>query len=156
MPLKLSDTAVMALRTLDPAAPLDDLDWLDEAIGDARVVAIGETAHGIREFYQLRHRLVRYLVERRRFDTYAMESGFVEGWRVNDWVHGGDDELSQVGHRHYLPDGVSHSDAQPSGMDARTQSQRRTTGQLLWSRSTGLVCVIAAGHRRGDRLPAPG
>ena len=95
-PLKLSNAAVMPLRSLDPAAPLDDLEWLDEAIGDARVVAIGETAHGTKEFYQLRHRLLRYLVERHGFDAYAMESGFVEGWRVNDWVHGGDDELSQV------------------------------------------------------------
>jgi erythromycin esterase len=86
----------MALRTLDPAAPLDDLEWLDEAIGDARVVAIGESAHGIREFYQLRHRLLRYLVERHGFDAYGMESGFVEGWRVNNWVHGGDDELSEL------------------------------------------------------------
>jgi len=25
-----------------------------------------------------------------------MESGFVEGWRVNDWVHGGGDELSEL------------------------------------------------------------
>jgi len=95
-PLKLSNAAVLPLRTLDPATPLDDLEWLDEAIGDARVVAIGETAHGIREFYQLRHRLLRYLVERHGFDSYAMESGFVEGWAVNEWVHGGGDELSQV------------------------------------------------------------
>jgi Erythromycin esterase len=95
-PLKLSNAAVMPLRSLDPAAPLDDLEWLDEAIGDARVVAIGESAHGTKEFYQLRHRLLRYLVERHGFDAYAMESGFVEGWGVNDWVHGGGDELSQV------------------------------------------------------------
>jgi erythromycin esterase len=94
--LELTDAAVMALRTLDPAAPLDDLEWLDEAIGDARVVAIGESAHGIREFYQLRHRFMRYLVERHGFDAYAMESGFVEGWGVNDWVHGGDDDLSRL------------------------------------------------------------
>ena len=95
-PLKLSDAAVIELPTLDPAAPLDAQDWLDEAIGDARVVAIGETAHGIREFYQLRHRLLRYLVERHGFEAYAMESGFVEGWAVNDWVHGGGGELGQV------------------------------------------------------------
>jgi erythromycin esterase len=61
------------------------------------VVAIGESAHGTKEFYQLRHRLLRYLVERHGFDAYAMESGFVEGWGANDWVHNGDDdELSQV------------------------------------------------------------
>jgi erythromycin esterase len=32
---------------VDPAGPLDDLHWLDQAIGDSRVVAIGESAHYI-------------------------------------------------------------------------------------------------------------
>jgi hypothetical protein len=41
----LTDEAVIPLSTLDPAAPLDDLGWLDRVVGDARVVAIGESAH---------------------------------------------------------------------------------------------------------------
>jgi erythromycin esterase len=76
------------LRTLDPAAPLDDLAWLDDVIGTARVVAIGESAHYNREFLQLRHRVLRYLVERHGFGAYAMESGFVEGRLVADWLRG--------------------------------------------------------------------
>lgn len=93
---RLSDAAVRPLRTLDPAEPLDDLDWLDEAIGDARVVAIGESAHYNRESLLLRHRLLRHLVERHGFGAYALESGFVEGWRVDDWVRGGGGELGPV------------------------------------------------------------
>lgn len=91
------------LRTLDPAGPTDDLAWLDETVGDARVtvgdarvVAIGESAHYNRESYQLRHRLLRYLVERHGFGAYAMESGFVEGWLVDDWVRGGANQLGEV------------------------------------------------------------
>ncbi|WP_433221165.1 erythromycin esterase family protein [Microtetraspora malaysiensis] len=93
---RLGDEAVIPLRTLDPAGPLDDLEWLDEAIGDARVVAIGESAHYNREFYELRHRLLRYLAERHGFSAYAMETGFVEGRLVDDWVRGGDSQLGQV------------------------------------------------------------
>ncbi|GII94041.1 erythromycin esterase family protein [Sinosporangium siamense] len=93
---RLSDEAVIPLRTLDPAAPLDDLGWLDEAIGNARVVAIGESAHYNREFYQLRHRLLRYLAERHGFSAYAMETGFAEGWQADAWVRGGDAPLGQV------------------------------------------------------------
>ncbi|MGH2887976.1 MAG: erythromycin esterase family protein, partial [Solirubrobacteraceae bacterium] len=77
---RLSGEAVRPLATLDPDAPLDDLDWLGEAVGDARVVAIGESAHYSREFLLLRHRLLRYLVERHGFGAYALESGFPEGW----------------------------------------------------------------------------
>lgn len=86
---RLSGQAVRPLRTLDPDGPQEDLAWLDEAIGDARVVAIGENAHYNRESYQLRHRLMRYLVERHGFGCYATESGFVEGWLTDDWVRGG-------------------------------------------------------------------
>jgi len=95
VPVRLSAAAVIPLRTLDPAAPLDDLEWLDRAIGDARVVAIGESSHYHHEFFQLRHRLLRYLVERHGFSAYAMESGFVEGSLVDGWVRGGD-ELGAV------------------------------------------------------------
>jgi erythromycin esterase len=95
-PGRLSDAAVRPLRTLDPTAPPDDLEWLDQAIGDARVVAIGESAHYNRESLQLRHRLLRYLVERHGFSAYALESGFVEGWQVDDWLRGGDGELGPV------------------------------------------------------------
>ena len=90
------DCAVIPLRTLDPTQPLDDHAWLDKAIGDARVVAIGESAHYNREFYELRHRLLRYLVERHGFSAYAMETGFVEGWLTDDWVRGGDGQLGHV------------------------------------------------------------
>lgn len=93
-PIRLSDEAVIPLPTLDPTGPLDDLEWLDQAIGDARVVAIGESAHYNRECYRLRHRLLRYLVERHGFSAYAMESGFVEGWLTDNWVRGSEDNAS--------------------------------------------------------------
>jgi erythromycin esterase len=92
----LSAAAVHPLL-LEPAGPLDDLAWLDRTIGDARVVAIGESSHYNHEFLALRHRLVRHLVQRHGFTTYAMESGFPEGRRVDSWVRDGDpDELAAV------------------------------------------------------------
>jgi erythromycin esterase len=93
---KLSDEAVIPLATLDPTAPLDDLGWLDRVVGDARVVAIGESSHYNREFLQLRHRLTRYLVERHSFGAVAMETGFVEGWLIDGWIRGGSGDLEHV------------------------------------------------------------
>ncbi len=89
-PARLSSAAVIPLSTLDPSEPADDLAWLDAAIGDARVVAIGESAHYNHEFLQLRHRMTRYLVQRHGFSAYAMESGFTEAWLVDSWVRGGE------------------------------------------------------------------
>ena len=93
---KLSKHAVRPIRTLDPDGPLDDLEWLDNVVGKARVVALGESSHYIAENIQLRHRLTRYLVERHGFGAYAMETGFTEGWLVHDWVRTGEGSLSQA------------------------------------------------------------
>jgi erythromycin esterase len=94
--MKLSDEAVIPLSTLDPAAPLDDLGWLDRVVGDARVVAIGESSHYNHEFLRLRHRLIRHLVEREGFGAVAMETGFVEGWLIDGWIGGGTGDLAHV------------------------------------------------------------
>jgi erythromycin esterase len=82
--------------TLDPRAPLDDLEPLRELIGAARVVAVGESAHYVREYHHLRHRLARFLVERMGFTSLAMESGFTEGLVVDRWIHGGEGDPAEV------------------------------------------------------------
>ncbi|OLR91315.1 erythromycin esterase family protein [Actinokineospora bangkokensis] len=92
----ITSAAVHPLATVDPDAPLDDLTWLDEVVEGARVVGIGEGAHYTREFLLLRHRVLRYLVSRHGFTAFAMESGFTEGWRVNQWVHGGPGDLDDL------------------------------------------------------------
>jgi erythromycin esterase len=84
------------LGTTDPPAPLDDLEPLVEILRDARVVAIGESAHHVREYYLWRHRLLRFLAERCGFTVFAMESGFSEGLAVDDWVRGGPGDLDEL------------------------------------------------------------
>lgn len=68
--------------------PGDDVAAIDAVVGDARLVAIGENNHGIREFGELRRRLVRHLVRERGFGVVALESGFAEGALVDAWVQG--------------------------------------------------------------------
>jgi erythromycin esterase len=86
----------IAADSLDPQAPLDDLEPLREVIGDARVVAIGESAHYVREFYLLRHRLLRFLVERLGFTVYALEAPFTEAHAIDAWIQGGPGTVEEV------------------------------------------------------------
>ena len=85
-----------ALSTVDPSAELDDLEPLLDVVAGARVVAVGEANHCVREFGLLRHRVIRLLVERAGFDVVAWESGFPESWRVAEWVAGGAGDLDRV------------------------------------------------------------
>ncbi|MEU5299194.1 erythromycin esterase family protein [Streptomyces noursei] len=84
------------LTHLDPEAPLDDLEPLRAVIGDARVVAIGESSHFIDEFALMRERVLRFLVERCGFTVLAFEYGFSEGIPLDAWAQGEgtDDDLS--------------------------------------------------------------
>lgn len=83
------------LRTDDD---LSDLAPLRDVVGDARVVAIGESTHRVHEFHEVRHRLTRFLVRELGFTAFVMESGFPEGLRVNDWVRGGHGDLTDLLH----------------------------------------------------------
>jgi erythromycin esterase len=82
--------------SLDPQAPLDDLEPLGELIGDARVVAIGESAHYVREFYLLRHRVLRFLTERCGTTVYALEAPFTQAHVIDGWAQGGPGDVEDV------------------------------------------------------------
>ncbi|VVJ20512.1 Uncharacterised protein [Amycolatopsis camponoti] len=87
---------MVRLRTLEPDSGYDELEPLRDIVGDARVVAVGESTHRVHEFYQLRHLVTRFLVDELGFTGFAMESGFPEGWAVHDWVLGGDGDLDEL------------------------------------------------------------
>lgn len=77
---------VIELATIDPDAPLDDLEPLREVIGDARVVALGEGAHFIEEFWTVRRRLTRFLCEHLGFRIVAAEFDLREGDDLQEWL----------------------------------------------------------------------
>jgi erythromycin esterase len=84
------------MDTLEFTDPVDDLEPLRDIVGGARVVALGESSHHIREFYQVRHRILRFLVERCGFQVYALEAPFTQGQVLDAWVRGGHGSVEQV------------------------------------------------------------
>ncbi len=72
----------------DLSGPVKDLDPIREMLGDARIVAISESNHGVREQMLFRNRLFRYLVENQGFEAIVLESGLVESKVLNDYVLG--------------------------------------------------------------------
>lgn len=80
------------ITTTEPDKGFKDLQRLKQIIGSARVVGLGESVHTAHEFYRVRHRLLQFLVEEMGFTAFAMETGFAEAVKINDYVLGGVNE----------------------------------------------------------------
>lgn len=87
---------IIAISSSDPA--LDDaaFDAILEKMGDPRIVALGEGSHGTRQFWQLRQKLTRYLVEKKNFGAILMEAGFPSSFPLHDYIADGTGTESDV------------------------------------------------------------
>jgi protein-L-isoaspartate(D-aspartate) O-methyltransferase len=75
----------------ESAEPLRDIEsaelgGLIDRIGDARVVLLGEATHGTSEFYRMRARITRELIEKKGFDFVAVEADWPDAARIDQWV----------------------------------------------------------------------
>jgi len=83
----VAEAAIDAPGGVPPRAVLEDL------IGDARVVLIGESSHGTHEFYDARAEITKWLIEEKGFNAVAAEADWPDAYRVNRYVRGtGDDQ----------------------------------------------------------------
>jgi erythromycin esterase-like protein len=57
-----------------------------DAIGEARLVLLGEATHGTHEFYRTRAEITKELVLRKGFNLVAVEADWPDAYRVNRWV----------------------------------------------------------------------
>ncbi|MEU0031540.1 erythromycin esterase family protein [Streptomyces sp. NPDC006335] len=83
------DRAAHPLRTVEPGGDTRDLRPLGRMIAGAEVVGVGEATHGSHDFFALKDRLFRHLVEEKGFRTFALEAPWSTGLRLDDYVvHG--------------------------------------------------------------------
>jgi protein-L-isoaspartate(D-aspartate) O-methyltransferase len=62
------------------------LGGLVERIGSARIVLIGEASHGTSEFYRIRDRITRELIEKKGFNIVAIEADWPDASRIDHYV----------------------------------------------------------------------
>ncbi len=86
--LNWAKKTAVPLASAGSANDFRDLRSLQNSIGGARVVGLGEAARRVQEFYEVRTRLLKFLIQDVGFTGLAMETGFAEATKVNDYVLG--------------------------------------------------------------------
>ncbi|SEE22133.1 erythromycin esterase family protein [Streptomyces sp. TLI_105] len=84
------------LRATDPGGRTADLRALSSMVGDAKVVGLGEATHGSHEFFAMKERTFRHLVEERGFTTFALEMSWSAGLRIDEYLQGGPGDPRQI------------------------------------------------------------
>lgn len=78
------------INNADPDVGESNLSVLKVTIGDARIVGMGEATHGTSEFWTIRQKLSRYLVEEMGFTAILHEAPLPNSLYIDDYVTKGE------------------------------------------------------------------
>ena len=84
------------LSTTEAGRGFGDMQALRSLVGDARIVSLGESTHGTREFFQLKHRLLEFLATEMGFTIFSIEANMPEAYRLNDYVLNGTGDPAEL------------------------------------------------------------
>jgi erythromycin esterase len=109
---EIDDSYIPVVQSLDnitnslDESPLElsdeDLECL-AYLSDCKIVGLGEATHGTKEFFQLKHRIFRYLVENYGYKIFAFECDMGESYYIDNYVtnKGGDIDDIMINKMHF-------------------------------------------------------
>ncbi|MET9295971.1 erythromycin esterase family protein [Streptomyces sp. NPDC003077] len=95
-PVPALERVAHPLRTTEPGGSAADLRALGAMVGGAKVVGLGEATHGSHEFFAMKERIFRYLVEEKGFTTFALETSWSAGLLIDEYLQGGEGDARRI------------------------------------------------------------
>ncbi|MVM30962.1 hypothetical protein GO755_13050 [Spirosoma sp. HMF4905] len=78
----------LPIQDADPTRSFADLSPLDSVLAKAQVIGLGEGTHGTHEFFQMKDRLFRYIVQHQSYQALGFEADFGLCLTINRFIHG--------------------------------------------------------------------
>ncbi|MEU4396556.1 erythromycin esterase family protein [Kribbella sp. NPDC023855] len=100
-PVPALTRAAHPIRSTDASGSLHDLKPLARMVGSARVVGVGEATHSSSEFFTLKHRIFRSLVQEKGFTTFALEASWSTGLELDRYVVSGVGDPREIMRREF-------------------------------------------------------
>lgn len=86
----------LPLKHVEAGNGFSDLQPLKKVWKDVKVIGLGEATHGTREFFQMKHRLLEFLVTELNFTDFVLESSYSACQPINDYVLTGKGDRDSV------------------------------------------------------------
>jgi erythromycin esterase len=83
----------ISLKSVQAGSGFEDLNLLKPVLANKRVIGIGEATHGTKEFFQMKHRMLEFLVKEMGFTVFAIEASYSRCKYINDYVLNGKGDL---------------------------------------------------------------
>lgn len=90
------NSKLLPLKTTKAENGFEDLQSLKETLKDKRLIGIGQSTLGAKEFFEIKHRFAEFLVEEMDYKLIAIDVEFAEANKVNDYIQGGKTSLKDA------------------------------------------------------------
>ena len=87
---------MVQLNNIDPDISETALMALKEKINNAVIVGMGEQTHGTHEFWKIRHKITRFLIQEMGFTVVLNETSFPGALSVHEWIQTGEGNLPDI------------------------------------------------------------
>ena len=64
----------------------EDLEKIGEILGGSDVISLGESTHGASEIFQLKNRIIKYLIEYKNYNVFSIEANMPESYKINEYI----------------------------------------------------------------------
>lgn len=89
------ETNLQPISSTDPNSSTNDLTSLN-SIADAKVIGLGEATHGTKEFFQMKDKIFRYLVENHNVRIFAFEADMGESLFIDRYIQGEPGDIEEI------------------------------------------------------------
>lgn len=76
----------LPLKSVKAESGFEDLSPLKNVLKDVQIVGLGEATHGTKEFFQMKHRMLEFLVKEMGFTVLALEFNYIGTNNINDYI----------------------------------------------------------------------
>ncbi|MDB5009461.1 MAG: erythromycin esterase [Mucilaginibacter sp.] len=90
------NSQLVPLKSLSPGGDFNDLQPLKKFLKDKKVIGLGESAHGVHEFFTFKQRLLEFMVQEMGIKTLLTETDFTGTQVMNDYVTTGKGDVHEA------------------------------------------------------------